>query len=535
MSIRRASALLAAVAAVFGLGLAPATAPVALAQVVQAGQSVLLTPEIPSSDVGGSGKVFFDKTFDVTFSGGQAVIASTPNGLGNVGVDDQIEVTVTKPDGTTANVVRNYEFQPPSPPIDLGEALATGKNSVRVVLRDTFGVFGGSTALYLVGAVGSGADPNLHTCVGNGAGGWKFSAHVSDNDGLVLDESSYKGRLFTKDVSVPYVEVMWTASSGRGRPAQRSTRVELTRNGTSAHPGVPGAPLLEPRFECSSGGSGDIFVRAVYAVPDVIFNGAASPTTITQEYRFRAADSAHPCEPSEKLSCGRFWPSVSYSTVWPTACASAPGGGACTLFASMRTVQRIAFRPSDVFGGAVDAYKDRNRITPTLNGASEIVVETKGSGGSMKYEDIDQAIVGGRRGDWDSIHQAPNVATTGPNPFTRTPGCAECVHMHWAWGTIANQLRQDWTDGRPEILDKSTQDATFGIVRISDKPEERDPVTLPNGWRQLVDRKGSDASLLRENTPIVFWEMTSRSTRDAAFPILDNYRHGGNGAIFFGD
>jgi hypothetical protein len=36
------------------------------------------------------------------------------------------------------------------------------------------------------------------------------------------------------------------------------------------------------------------------------------------------------------------------------------------------------------------------------------------------------------------------------------------------------------------------------------------------------------------HTPIVFWEMTSYGTDDATFPILNNYRHGGNGAVFFG-
>lgn len=89
-----------------------------------------------------------------------------------------------------------------------------------------------------------------------------------------------------------------------------------------------------------------------------------------------------------------------------------------------------------------------------------------------------------------------------------------------------------FTDGRPEIIDTSEQDAVFGIVRLVDRPEERDPVRT--GWRALIDPKGDASSHLRGHTPVIFWEMTSTATADAAFPLLDNHRHRGNGAIFFG-
>ena len=62
------------------------------------------------------------------------------------------------------------------------------------------------------------------------------------------------------------------------------------------------------------------------------------------------------------------------------------------------------------------------------------------------------------------------------------------------------------------------------------------------GVGHLLDKKGSKDSRLRGFSPVVYWEMTSRSAADAAFPLHDNicpgsngaYCHGGNGALFFG-
>ena len=393
----------------------------------------------------------------------------------------------------------------------------------------------------------AGAEP---VCTGNGAGGWKFRAHVSGSDGLVLDESSFEGRVFSKAMSVPYLEGMWTDDSSRNPRLRHEERLELTSDPSLVNTvkirgrAIVGSTLVG--LECVGSGSGDIFARATYAVNDFVYGGKGPRyLKVTQEYRFRGIDAAHPCEPSEKLSCARFWPSLKYSYGGPRSCAGQSGRPVrCgRMFAGIRTVQRMEFRPDNEPNGAIDAYYDRNKIQ-SVNGVSNLVVDTKGSNGSMRFEDVDQAIVDGRRGDWDSLHQSPRSATTGPNPFKFTPGCAECVHMHWAWGKSVNALNRiinhldprspNWTDGRPQILDNSTQDADFGVVRNEDKDFERDPAVLNGGWRTLIDRKGSAESQLRGYTPVVFWEMNSTAGTDATFPILPDYKHGGNGAIFFG-
>jgi hypothetical protein len=361
------------------------------------------------------------------------------------------------------------------------------------------------------------------SCTQAGAGGWKMSAHVSDNDGLVLDESSFGGRVFSKQISVPYLEGIYRYN---GVPGLES-KIELTPTRDKAHPDLPAEPVRGSTlqsFQCGTDG-GDIYAKAVYAVDDFVNEqDVTGPLTVTQQYRFRGLDAAHPCEPTEKLSCARFWPSVSYQYAGNTDCPRR--SRTCTAFTALRTVQRMAFRPDDKPDGGIDAYRDK--LDRPFGDPGTI--QTKGSGGSMRYEDTDEAIRGGSRGDWDSIHQAPGPKTSGPGVLS--PGCGECVHMHWAWSRflIDAHKRQVWSDGKPEILDGSRQDAVFGVLRLQDG--EDDPYA--KGWRSLVDKKKSSASELRGHTPVVFWDMLSYGAADATFPILDNYRHGGNGAIFFG-
>jgi hypothetical protein len=364
------------------------------------------------------------------------------------------------------------------------------------------------------------------SCNIKGADGWKFQAHVSANDGLVLDESSFKGRIFTQQVSVPYLEGIYRSGAAAGLVA----KIELTPTPDKAHGTQPTQPIVGSTlksFECDLDGT-DIYAKAVYVADDFVAEESApGPLTVTQEYRFRGVDPDHPCEPNEKLSCGRFWPSISYDYAGDPPC-KAQTSRSCGEFTALRTVQRMAFRPDDAPNGGIDAYRDKVVVDHDSG-----MIKTKGSEGSMKYEDSDEAIRNGNHGDWDSIHQSPSSATSGPG--LNTPGCGECVHMHWRWSQIVNTTRPlNWfSDGKPQILDGSTQSADFGIVRLVDTEGERDPIA--GGWRSLIDKKKTEASLLRGHPPVVFWEMTSYANHDAAFPILDSYKHGGNGSIFFGD
>lgn len=119
--------------------------------------AILVTEAIPSTPITSEKQIFLDKVFTFDTPDGRGSISSTPDGTGEVGVDDEIDIKVTRPDGTEQTLVRNYEFQPPSPPIDLSSVLQPGKNTIRIGLRDTFGVYYGSSALYLVGGADAGS------------------------------------------------------------------------------------------------------------------------------------------------------------------------------------------------------------------------------------------------------------------------------------------------------------------------------------------------------------------------------------------
>ncbi|MBB5871888.1 hypothetical protein F4553_005267 [Allocatelliglobosispora scoriae] len=114
---------------------------------------VQITPGVPSQTVTVDNQVFFDQTFDIVVGADGLRVAGDAEGTAQVAVDDEIEVDIVRPDGTPAIFIRNYEFQPPSDPLDLSEYVQPGTNHLRVILRDTFGVVYGSTPLWFVGSV----------------------------------------------------------------------------------------------------------------------------------------------------------------------------------------------------------------------------------------------------------------------------------------------------------------------------------------------------------------------------------------------
>ena len=108
-----------------------------------------------SGDVTTDDQVFLDRTFDVNVGAAGIVIAGAGDGTGTWGVDDQIDIEITRPDGTKAQYMRNFEFQPPADPVKLSSYTQPGRNQLHVTMRDTFGVYYGSTDVWLT----SGAKP----------------------------------------------------------------------------------------------------------------------------------------------------------------------------------------------------------------------------------------------------------------------------------------------------------------------------------------------------------------------------------------
>ena len=118
---------------------------------------------------------------------------------------------------------------------------------------------------------------------------------------------------------------------------------------------------------------------------------------------------------------------------------------------------------------------------------------------------------------WDSVHltDRPSTSSPGVNPLDPTPGCSECVHVHWAWDTASNIICEGkgvagcphitgthFTNGRPEIVDGSPQTAYLSVVRYSPDADEVDPVLLFLVGGPLGDELDPVCALrLREDHP----------------------------------
>ena len=103
----------------------------------------------------GEGEIFFDKTVDFTFTGGVVRLSNEPDGTGDVFVDDEIIVTVTHPDGTTARLDHDYSGGcsgtiTHTDPQDVTALFQPGVNHVRVQFKNTCGANASAGGYWLV-------------------------------------------------------------------------------------------------------------------------------------------------------------------------------------------------------------------------------------------------------------------------------------------------------------------------------------------------------------------------------------------------
>jgi hypothetical protein len=368
------------------------------------------------------------------------------------------------------------------------------------------------------------------SCIGHGAGGWTFSTDVSPNDGLVLDQARFGPRLLARQISVPYFDI---AADWNSDGKIETRRAELTPDSSQGHADqqVFGQSVLTTtllRTKCIASDGTLIGSDATYSV-----NGLPAGVTmwVQQSYRFEVRTTF--CEPSGRLPCARFWPTVTWGV----------DEGSTHFLDHVDIVQRLHFLPDGGTPSRANIYRDRSRSEAFFSASS---VQTLGRS-YLRHEVTVEAIDAGRRiqdRTWDSWHQTDRAATSSPgvNLLDPQPGCSECVHIHWAWGTATNLVTPGFTDGKPEILDGSLQTAHISAVKYSSDPKEIDP--WHDGYQSLVNNEE-----LGQGNAVLFWETNSPGTHltgggvtiddkdfplgDAAWPQLDDYTHGGNGAMFF--
>jgi hypothetical protein len=285
---------------------------------------------------------------------------------------------------------------------------------------------------------------------------WRMNVEVSDNDGVVLRNVMLGERYMANEISIPYYILQTSAL-----PA---TRAELKPNSNDA---VARSRLMEYRemFDDER-----LVIFATYAV-DQIPPGSNSCLRITQRYEFYKAGIG--CEPSERLPCTRFKPIVEYEF---------QGQNGETL-TSINVVQRDHFQVDGLPGNAAGVFRDCN-FAPTGCLPDGIIFERKIN--LVLSEMMSTVIRAGNDNDtWDNYHQTSNQDVDEPNfdilhPLAGKPGCPECVHIHWRWGS---NLGSEFGDGSPLIPPSSEQNVDFAIVRYNSGEEDpqdfRDLLTLP--------------------------------------------------------
>jgi|GEM_PF-3135500 len=115
-------------------------------------QLLELSPNI-TVQIDQPGQTYFTRTLSVAYGGSGAVILGGGQGLGPMGIDDRIEVTVRRPSGQTSTFSHTFSSNCVGPtnagPFDLTHLFGTGTNEVTVRLSDLCGFWGGGGATYL--------------------------------------------------------------------------------------------------------------------------------------------------------------------------------------------------------------------------------------------------------------------------------------------------------------------------------------------------------------------------------------------------
>jgi uncharacterized repeat protein (TIGR01451 family) len=332
----------------------------------------------------------------------------------------------------------------------------------------------------------NGADPN-----------WSMSMEMTSNDGLVLRDIKLGQRYVIEKINVPYLYLETSAF--------QKTRGELRPDGSD--------PSMRSRLVAFHTNTDDtkLVVEATYVI-DQIPAGSQSCLEIIQRYEFHRTKAGDNCEPSSTLPCSRWKPIVKYRFT----------GANGEFLRSINIAQRQHRKVDGNAYNTVGLFRDPDTPGDVVQSGFDFVRKWN----PLENEWGDQIIGGGKNlKKWDNIHQTfrgiieePSVGFSLTQPVFIDPGCPECIHSHWRWGSITSVL------GTPEsggnligIPDGSNQDVDFGVVAYQSGEEH--PLVpyndLVNGlvqyWQPIRTRNTSGRDSLqvfRDSAPeaVVYWQ-----------------------------
>jgi uncharacterized repeat protein (TIGR01451 family) len=328
----------------------------------------------------------------------------------------------------------------------------------------------------------------------NGIPDWRMDAEISQDDGLVLKNVRLENRYMAEKISVPY----YFLETNSIPIAQRG---ELKPNSSD--------PTMASRLVDFDVWNDDekLVVEARYVISGIPA-GSENCLHIVQRYEFHKRQPGDKCEPSGKLPCARWNPIVTYRF-------SGPEGE----LRAINIPQRFHYRVNGFNGNGVGLFRDCDELRPCLLGGGIVFREKTNP---LSYELGSNVIIGGKSANrWDNFHQTFKYTVDEPATFPnfRNPGCPECVHTHWRWGTV---LDYSFSSGKVLTAADSNQDVDIAVTRFR-SGEEEDPshyldlLTEPEPIQTPGYLSGSLYDYAAED--VVFWySSTGHQPSDTFFP-----------------
>jgi uncharacterized repeat protein (TIGR01451 family) len=328
---------------------------------------------------------------------------------------------------------------------------------------------------------------------------------VSDDDGLVLKNIKLENRYMAEQISVPYYYLETNAIN----PA---TRGELKPDS--------GDPSMASRLVNFNSWSDDekLVVEATYVIGQIPA-GSTNCLEIVQRYEFYKSKPGDKCEPSGTLPCARWKPIVSYKFRGPAG-----------EFHNIQIAQRHHYHDNGFERNAVGLFRDCDWATPICLVTLGPVFRDKIN--PLTYELGSNVILNGQNSvHWDNFHQTFMDSVNEPATFPHllSPGCPECIHMHWRWGKNNGEA---FGDGKPLIAEGSNQDVDIGVVAFH-APVPPNPEDDPSDYRDLLEEPESTqtfdyipdgSTYSTKSRDMVFWySSTGHLPQDTFFPTKGGF------------
>lgn len=339
---------------------------------------------------------------------------------------------------------------------------------------------------------------------------WEMDVSVSDDEGLVIKNvklgksaggvlaPNVKQRYMAAKMSIPYFSLE-TITLDNNNVAYTTTYPRAVLS-PDVIPNSSGAKSILVDYQTKVT-SHNLVVEAKYAITNIP-PGSTNCLHITQRYEFQEAEIG--CEPSEVLTCARFFPKVKYEWVGKFAPIK------------VNIPERLHFQVNGFSSNTAGVFKDCDDL-PFITCFPNAIFDKKEN--PVDNEFITRVISlgkptipinGGRINSFDNYHQRNGKGGI-DEPITNLSfaGCPECAHIHWRWTAFEGAK---FGNGQLLIPKSSPQNVDIALAQYK-LGEDKLPLT---GIGNII---GSDPT---DGSDIVFYYSASSNAREDRF-----FEHGG--------